>query len=246
MTVLNDPAAQIRANKAARKQIARTPARQGPPPRSAMTTPSPPPGIGNSLPTNPETMARDKKIMVDKKTYSDLKHGYAERGTKIIELQDQAKSAEGENTSLHQEKDALIQQSSELKAKLKWALEDLEAERASKKTKSKKSLQKQDISDAIHAHIRDYTSQNIKFAKPGDELNAITMKIWNEIKDAQKLDQGDKPLNEKEFVRIYASVVSAELSLSHQYVQSRGQMAAKGTKNVALDSWFGCSLPLII
>lgn len=178
-------------------------------------------------------MAGEKLIKVKKSEWKDILGEHEERGGEIKKLQHQVKACERENTKLHKDNDALSKDNSVLKKKLKNAIEELQAERGARKRKSTKHLQKEDVNAAIHIQVREFTSRNVKFAQPGKEIEDVTKTIWHQIKDAQKLDQGDKPLDEKKFCFIYTSVVQAELSIARQYVQSRGQQAARGTKNLA-------------
>jgi hypothetical protein len=94
-------------------------------------------------------------------------------------------------------------------------------------TGRKKSEAKKDVIDAIHHHVREITFRTVKFAQPGKEIASKTKDIWHQIKDKQNLNNPSSGLNEAKFVEIYAPVVQSELSLARQYVQTRGQNAAR-------------------
>ena len=182
-------------------------------------------------------MAREKGVLLSKSQHREL----LEQKDELKELKKIVKSCEKENYKLKKVNDALIKDKENLieakaalKTKLRQVIDELAAERAGgRKKNSTKHLQKQDVKDAIHDQVRDITSRNVKFAQAGKELTAVTSKIWTEIKDAQKLEQGDQPLDEKKFVHIYGSVVQSELSIARQYVQTRCQSAARGMNNIA-------------
>ena len=182
-------------------------------------------------------MAREKGVLLSKSQHREL----LEQKDELKELKKIVKSCEKENYKLKKVNDALIKDKENLieakaalKTKLRQVIDELVAERAGgRKKNSTKHLQKQDVNNAIHYQVRDITSRNVKFAQAGKELTAVTSKIWTEIKDAQKLEQGDQPLDEKKFVHIYGSVVQSELSVARQYVQTRCQSAARGMNNIA-------------
>jgi chromosome segregation ATPase len=182
-------------------------------------------------------MAKEKKVLITKQEH----HDFLEQKDELKELKKEMKSYEKENYKLKKvndalikEKEALIDSKAALKTKLRQVIDELMAERAGgRKKKSTKHLQKQDVNEAIHNQVRDITSRNVKFAQAGTELTTVTSKIWTEIKDAQKLEQGDQPLDLKKFVHIYGSVVQSELSVARQYVQTRCQSAARGMNNIA-------------
>jgi len=105
--------------------------------------------------------------------------------------------------------------------------DQLKSASGKKSTGRKKSEAKKDVIDAIHHHVREITFRTVKFAQPGDEIATKMKQIWHQIKEKQNLNNPSTGLNEAKFVEIYSSVVQSELSLARQYVQTRGQNAAR-------------------
>ena len=147
--------------------------------------------------------------MRDSKLVPGLKEKLAENKMAYKKLQDDFQDLEAEFTELQQDYD------------------DLKSRSAKKGTGRKKSEAKKDIIDAIHHHVREITFRTVKFAQPGKEIATVTKRIWHEIKEKQNLNNPSTGLNEAKFVEIYGSVVQSELSLARQYVQTRGQNAAR-------------------
>lgn len=120
-----------------------------------------------------------------------------------------------------------------------------------KKLLGKKTSTKHEQNEGINGMIREEISQhlfrNYKFARPGEELDALTRKVWTNIKDKNRLEKGDKGrtgLDEEEFVRIYSPSVAHYLSVYRQYVQSRGQEAGHGAVfwHSFAKTWIVCCL----
>ena len=181
-----------------------------PSPKSATTK-------GDSL--NPAMPAKPKIVRVDKGDYArlvresklvpGLKEKLAANKMAYKKLDDDFKDLEAEFLELQQDYD------------------DLKSRSAKKGTGRKKSEAKKDIIDAIHHHVREITFRTVKFAQPGNEITTVTKRVWHEIREKQNLTHPSTGLNEAKFVEIYGSVVQSELSLARQYVQTRGQTAAR-------------------
>ena len=53
--------------------------------------------------------------------------------------------------------------------------------------------------------------------------------MFGTVKAKLKLDEGPNPISQTDFVEIYDSYLLTVLSECHQYAQTRGEVAAKGT-----------------
>jgi hypothetical protein len=181
-----------------------------PSPKSATTKGD---SLNQAMPTKQKIVRVEKgeytRLVKDSKLVKTLKQKLAEEKMEHKKLQDDYADLEAEFLELQEE------------------YNQLKSASGKKITGRKKSEAKKDIIDAIHHHVREITFRTVKFAQPGKEIAAKTKDIWHQIKDKQNLNNPSSGLNEHKFVEIYAPVVQSELSLARQYVQTRGQNAAR-------------------
>lgn len=104
-----------------------------------------------------------------------------------------------------------------------------------KKSKSKKGKgdsredeANEDVKSGIQAFVKDILFRTVKFAVPGDTLNAAAVQVWNAIKDNMKLDVGPNAITLEDFTEIYGATILRELSQRRQYCQTRCKLAADG------------------
>jgi len=181
-----------------------------PSPKSATTKGD---SLNQAMPAKKKIVSIDKdeyaRLVKDSELVAGLKEKMAAGKMAYKKLNDKFKNLEEELYLLQEDYDQLKSASG-------------------KKSTGRKKLQaKKDVIDAIHHHVREITFRTVKFAQPGKEIAAKTKDVWHQIKDKQNLDNPSSGLNEHKFVEIYAPVVQSELSLARQYVQTRGQNAAR-------------------
>lgn len=146
----------------------------------------------------------------------------------------------GTKTTLTAEVKKLTAENAQLTQDLQASL-DLQAEAAahynSKRVRAKakkgptkrKDEQKEDVSAAIAEYVKLVLFRTIKFALPGNQLEAVMKLVWDGIKDRFSLDKGPNPMDLDDFTEIYESQVLTSLSNRRQYHQTRCQKAAQGT-----------------
>ena len=176
-----------------------------------------------------EADVEEPKVRVNKAYYQRIKSGYKKyKETTVPELERDLDEWEATYNKLKEENDGEQADNAKLRQKVK----DLTAALAKvkgKKGKSTKSEQASDVNEKIQAHVKDYLFRTVKFTPSEKALNSATKMCWIAIKDGLKLDQGKDKIDLAEFTRIYASEVGKAISGCRQYVQTRGQAAAKGT-----------------
>ena len=104
--------------------------------------------------------------------------------------------------------------------------------RKSKSSVSREDEANDDVKAAIKTFVRDVMFRTVKFAVPGDSLNAASTQVWNGIKDKLKLDKGPNAITLEDFAEIYGGSILKELSARRQYSQTRCKLAADGTELV--------------
>lgn len=170
---------------------------------------------------NVKTVNNGKDVQLKKTDYTKLKNTLASAKTKNEEL----KTEVGELKTELVDKDRVI---GELKQKLSKA----QGNKKKGKKNERKDEQKDDVNTAIFEFMKAVLFRTVKFARPGAELKAACKTVWFGIKDNLALDEGPKALDLEEFTDIYDSKVLEYLSGRRQYVQTRGEVAAKGKKPV--------------
>lgn len=189
---------------------------------------------GKATKTCPPSNTIDPKerVEVQKKTYVatlELNKQLAKDVNRLGKIRDGVPAKDEQIRNLLEENSALSTRLREVIAKLKAA--------RGKKTKSTKWEWVKGVTDKVGEHIRDVLFRTIKFVNTEKSLEAATIKCWEAVKDDLNLDseaakealEGTGHTPRSEFIRIYASFVSGRFSHCRQYVQSRGQDAAKGT-----------------
>ena len=121
----------------------------------------------------------------------------------------------------------------DLQAAYKQKMAQMGTKRGKKGSKSTSTthLQSGDVNTAIDDYIKEFLFRRMKFANCKKDINLAMKMIWDAIKDKLKLESAPHSLDLKEFTRIYASAFQKFLSGARQYIQTRGQTAARGTNS---------------
>ena len=193
-------------------------------------------------PTTGETKKRQ--------TNEDLKKSIKKKTDKISELREEITRLKKERADADQEADEwkdtcdkLRDEVAELKESngkmkdqcLKYASHNKHLEKQLQSSQDSaagrgnhKHLQSKDVTAGIHTFVRGVLARNVKFLPSEHSVESAMTKLWNGIKGEMKLEEAPFQLTFDSFCQIYTQTLVAEISASRQYVQTRGQAAAKG------------------
>lgn len=99
--------------------------------------------------------------------------------------------------------------------------------RAGRKSNRKEEVN-EDVKKAVTVYCKDHLFRIVKFMASPEDVEHVTSLAWEGVKDEKKLEQGSDPLDEAEFVDIYAHVVKRAIGNKRQYLQVRGAKACNG------------------
>jgi hypothetical protein len=171
----------------------------------------------------------------------ELEVTFAEYRTETKKLKMAHKDLEKEKTDWEKERAGLVSEIQQLKRELRASggstnPKKRKAKAAKMDPNARKDERKKDVASKISEFMKHVTYRTVKFSSVGDHLKGVTASIYDGIKDELKLDEGDEPIDEDEFVDIYSGFVLTELSNRRQYSQTRVQGASKGTQLTLVQS----------
>ena len=100
--------------------------------------------------------------------------------------------------------------------------------RGGRKNSSRKAEVNKDVEKAVTQFAKEQLFRAVKFMPSPENVEHVASLVWKGIKDEKKLEKGANPLDEQEFIDIYAHVVKKAISTKRQYLQVRGGKAANG------------------
>ena len=175
---------------------------------------------GNSTRTSAQTINVDKNQY--KKLQDDCKK-YKHAARSVDDLNRAKEEALAQAMDAEKRIQQLLKENGELKARLKKLAKGKSAKAAAK------IMQATDILKEIEKFARGLLFRTVKFTHSTKHLEKATQKTWLSIKDEMKLESPPQKLDEKKFSEIYSSAVAKFISKERQYLQTRGQDAARGT-----------------